>query len=91
MKSIQAKIIQLTRDTLGAHEATITNDTTFYDDLGADSLDFTELIVAVEKEFNITVPDEQYQKFKTVGSVIKYVNEQKQVKVGEPQLEEVES
>ena len=91
MKTTQAKIYRLTRDTLGAHEIEITNDTTFYDDLGADSLDFIELIVAIEKEFNIVIPDEQYERFKTVGSVVKYVNEQKQINVTEPQLEEVES
>ena len=67
------KIRQLIKDKLGKDEWQITDDANFRDDLEVDSLDFTELIVSIEKEFNISIPDEAFEKLKTVGALIKYV------------------
>ena len=58
---------------LGAEEVTPT--ASFVDDLGADSLDTVELIMALEEEFNVEIPDEDAEKMKTVGDAIKYIEE----------------
>ena len=57
----------------GGEAASITMDTSFGEDLGADSLDTVELIMELEKEFNITIPDDQAEKIVTVGDAISYV------------------
>lgn len=68
------KIRQLIKDKLGKDESQITNDATFSDDLEVDSLDFTELIVSIEKEFKIAIADDMYEKLKTVGALVAYVD-----------------
>ena len=60
---------------LGVDEEEVTPDASFVDDLGADSLDTVELVMAFEEEFGIEVPDEQAEKLQTVGDVIKHVED----------------
>ena len=59
---------------LGVDESKITENSSFIDDLGADSLDIVELIMAFEEEFDIEIPDKDAEKMKTVGDAIKYLN-----------------
>jgi len=61
-------------DQLGVEINKITENSSFVDDLGADSLDIVELIMAFEEEFDIEIPDEDAEKIKTVGDAIKYLN-----------------
>jgi len=61
-------------DQLGVDVSKITQESSFVDDLGADSLDIVELIMAFEEEFDIEIPDEDAEKIKTVGDAIKYLN-----------------
>ena len=53
----------------------ITPDTTFVDDLGADSLDVFQIIMGIEEEFDIEIPDDQVEKIKTVGDIVKFIEE----------------
>ena len=73
MNDITLKIHQFIKDKLDVDESAITNSASFYDDLDVDSLDFCELIVDIEKEFEISIPDDMYEKFKTVGALVNYV------------------
>jgi len=61
-------------DQLGIDTSKITEESSFVDDLGADSLDIVELIMAFEEEFDVEIPDEDAEKIKTVGDAIKYLN-----------------
>ncbi len=70
---IEIKIRRLIKDKLGNDESQITEDATFKDDLEVDSLDFTELIVSIEKEFKIAIPDDVYDKLNTVGALNRHV------------------
>ena len=67
------KIKSIVVDQLGVDEDQVTEDASFVDDLGADSLDTVELIMAFEEEFVIEIPDEDAQKIKTVKDVIEYI------------------
>ena len=62
-------------DKLGVDESEVTNDASFTNDLGADSLDTVELIMEFEKEFNISIPDEQAETITTVGQAVTYLEE----------------
>ncbi|MBU4227808.1 acyl carrier protein [bacterium] len=73
MESID-KIKKIIVDQLGVDESKITEDSSFVDDLGADSLDIVELIMAFEEEFDMEIPDEDAEKIKTVGDVVKYLS-----------------
>ena len=68
------RIKKIIVDRLGVDESKITENSSFGDDLGADSLDIVELIMAFEEEFDIEIPDEDVEKMKTFGDVIKYLN-----------------
>ena len=59
---------------LGVEREKLTDDASFIDDLGADSLDIVELVMEFEKEFNIDIPDEEAEKLRTVGDAIAYLN-----------------
>jgi len=59
---------------LGVDESKITENSSFIDDLGADSLDIIDLVMTFEEEFDIEIPDEDVEKMKTFGDVIKYLN-----------------
>lgn len=73
MSEIEAKIKAIVVDKLGVDEKNVTPEASFTNDLGADSLDTVELIMELEKEFNIQIPDEATEQITTVGDVIKYV------------------
>ena len=62
---------------LGVDEAEVTIDSTFIDDLGADSLDIVELIMAFEEEFNVEIPDDVAEKIKTVKDTVEYIDSAK--------------
>jgi len=68
------RIKKIIVDQLGVDEGKITEDSSFVDDLDLDSLDIVELIMAFEEEFDIEIPDEDAEKMKTVGDVVKYLN-----------------
>ena len=71
------KIIELTADTLGAEAAQITAETSFMEDLHADSLDLSELAMALEEEFSVEIPSEDLEQITTVGDAMKYLEEHK--------------
>lgn len=72
------KVKEIVVEQLGVDEADVTIDSTFIDDLGADSLDIVELIMAFEEEFNIEIPDEVAEKIKTVKDAVTYIDQEKQ-------------
>ncbi|MGA1195665.1 MAG: acyl carrier protein [Candidatus Latescibacterota bacterium] len=74
---IQQKVIDLIVDQLGVDADSVKEEAHFIDDLGADSLDTVELVMAFEEEFDIEIPDEDAEKLETVGDAIKYLNEHK--------------
>jgi acyl carrier protein len=67
-------IIKIIKDQLNVKESEIKPESSFVDDLGADSLDTVELLMAIEEEFGIEIPDDDADKAKTVGDVIDYIN-----------------
>lgn len=67
------KIKSIIADQLGVEESEIKMESSFVDDLGADSLDIVELIMALEEEFDIEIPDEDAEKIATVGDVVDYI------------------
>jgi acyl carrier protein len=73
MSEIENKVKAIVVDKLGVEESQVTLDASFAADLNADSLDTVELIMEFEKEFNITIPDEDTQKISTVGDVVAYI------------------
>ena len=75
MSEISEKVTSIIVDKLGVEESEGTNDASFTNDLGADSLDTVELIMEFEKEFNIAIPDEQAEKIATVGDAVSYITE----------------
>lgn len=77
MSEIKDKIVSIIVDKLGVEPGEVTNEASFTNDLGADSLDTVELIMEFEKEFNLAIPDDQAEKIGTVGDAIKYIEENK--------------
>lgn len=73
MTEIEAKVKEIIVDKLGVDEAEVTPAASFTNDLGADSLDTVELIMAFEQEFGINIPDDQAEKISTVGAAIEYI------------------
>ena len=71
----KAKVIELIVEQLDADSNSISLEDSFMDDLGADSLDTVELIMAFEEEFDIEIPDEDAENIRTVGDVIKYLED----------------
>lgn len=65
-------------DNLGVDEGSITEASSFKDDLGADSLDLFEMVMALEEEFEVEIPTEDLEKIATVGDVVTYINEHKE-------------
>jgi acyl carrier protein len=76
MASIEEKVKKIIIDKLGVDETEVTTEASFTNDLGADSLDTVELIMEFEKEFDISIPDEQAEKIQTVGQAISYLESQ---------------
>ncbi|MGI9525600.1 MAG: acyl carrier protein [Weeksellaceae bacterium] len=75
MSDITSRVKAIIVDKLGVEESEVTNDASFTNDLGADSLDTVELIMEFEKEFDIQIPDDQAEKISTVGQAINYIEE----------------
>ena len=76
--AVADKVKSIIVEQLGVDEEEVTPDASFVDDLGADSLDTVELVMALEEEFGIEVPDEQAEKLQSVGDVIKYIEDLQQ-------------
>ena len=75
MSEIASKVKAIIVDKLGVEESDVKNEASFTNDLGADSLDTVELIMEFEKEFGISIPDDQAEKIATVGDAINYIEE----------------
>lgn len=73
--SIFDKVKSIIADQLGIDEEEISTESSFIEDLGADSLDIVELIMSLEEEFEIEIPDEEAEKIRTVGEAVKYIQE----------------
>jgi acyl carrier protein len=77
-KSIEEKVKDIIVEQLGVNPEQVTPIASFIEDLGADSLDTVELVMAFEEEFGVEVPDEDAEKLQTVGDVVKYIEERSQ-------------
>ena len=77
MTEIEAKVKEIIVDKLGVDEAEVTPAASFTNDLGADSLDTVELIMAFEQEFGVSIPDDEAEKISTVGAAIEYIQNAK--------------
>ena len=77
MSEIQERVAAIIVDKLGVSESQITPEATFAQDLGADSLDTVELIMELEKEFDLSIPDEEAEKIVTVGDAINFIENAK--------------
>ncbi len=75
MSSVEERVKQIVVEQLGVKEEEVSEDSSFVDDLGADSLDTVELVMALEEEFNCEIPDEEAEKITTVQEAISYINE----------------
>ena len=75
MENIENKVKEIIIDKLGIEKSEITDLASFTNDLGADSLDTVELIMEFEKEFNVSIPDEDAEKIGTVGQAVSYLKE----------------
>ncbi len=74
MSDIEQRVKKIVVEQLGANEADVKNASSFVDDLGADSLDTVELVMALEEEFDCEIPDEEAEKITTVQLAIDYIN-----------------
>ena len=77
LEEVQAKLKEIVMDRLNAEEEQIKPEASFVDDLGADSLDIVELIMAFEEEFGVEIPDEKAEKIRTVADAVKLLDEEK--------------
>ena len=75
MSAIEEKVKEIITKQMGAKAEQITKETSFINDLGADSLDTVELIMEFEDAFDMNIPDEEAEKIRTVGDAIKYIEE----------------
>lgn len=73
MSSIEERVKKIIVERLGVDESEITNEASFTNDLGADSLDTVELIMELEREFNISIPDDKAENIQRVGDAIEYL------------------
>jgi len=74
--SVEEKVIEIIIDQLGVDEKQVNSEASFIDDLGADSLDTVELVMALEEEFDIEIPDEDAEKIATVQNAVDYIKDQ---------------
>ena len=75
MSNVEEKVKDIIVDELGVEREKLTSEASFMEDLGADSLDTVELVMAFEKEFDIDIPDEDAEKLRTVGDAMNYLHE----------------
>ncbi len=75
MSSVEEKVIGIVSEQLNVPKEDIKTESKFVDDLKADSLDVVELVMEFEDEFDVTIPDEDYEKIRTVGDAVKYITE----------------
>ena len=75
MVSVSERVIDIVAEQLGVEKERINAETSFVNDLGADSLDTVELVMELEEEFDITIPDDAAEKIQTVGQAIEYIDE----------------
>jgi acyl carrier protein len=75
MSDIAKRVKEIVAEQLGVEEAQVLTESSFMDDLGADSLDTVELVMALEEEFDIEIPDEDAEKIQTVHDAIEYITE----------------
>lgn len=73
MPSIEERVIDIVCENLGVSKEQVARNTSFQGDMGADSLDIVELVMELEEEFEITIPDDQAEKIKNVGEAIDYI------------------
>lgn len=73
IKAIQDKVIEIISEQMGVDKAEITRETSFINDLNADSLDTVELVMEFEDEFDMSIPDEEAEKIQTVGAAVDYI------------------
>jgi len=78
MSDIEARVKKIVAEQLGANEADVKLESSFVDDLGADSLDTVELVMALEEEFECEIPDEEAEKITTVKQAVDYINAHQQ-------------
>jgi acyl carrier protein len=74
--SVEERVIEIVCENLGVNKEQVNRNTSFIEDVGADSLDIVELIMELEEEFEINIPDEQAEKIKTVGEAIDYIEKE---------------
>lgn len=75
VQAIEAKVIEIVSEQMGVDKSEITRETSFINDLNADSLDTVELVMEFEDEFDMSIPDEEAEKIQTVGAAIDYIIE----------------
>ena len=75
--AVYDKVKGIIAEQLGVDEAEVNMESSFIEDLGADSLDIVELVMALEEEFDIVIPDEDAEKIRTVGEAVNYIKEHK--------------
>ena len=73
MASVEERVVDIVAEQLGVDKEKITRDTSFVNDLGADSLDTVELVMELEEEFNISIPDEAAEKIQKVGEAVVFI------------------
>ena len=74
-QSVEERVISIVCDRLGVERDKVKHNTSFINDLGADSLDIVELVMEFEEEFGMSIPDEKAEDIQTVGEAIKYIDE----------------
>ena len=72
-QSVEERVVEIVCENLAVNRDQVKRETAFIEDIGADSLDIVELIMELEEEFEITIPDDQAEKIKTVGEAIHYI------------------
>ena len=72
--SIDSRVMQIVSEQLGVNAQDVTMTSSFVDDLGADSLDTVELVMALEEEFNVEIPDEEAEKITTIQQAVDFIN-----------------
>lgn len=80
VENIEEKVIQIVSEQLSVDKSEIHRNTSFVNDLNADSLDTVELVMELEDEFDLTIPDEEAEKLKTVGEAIDYIKKHHEAK-----------